>query len=215
MSRALVLSLGLVTAAASAPISGCQPVQRPDGGEGPIAVGATAPALTATDHRGETVDLAALRGQPVLVYFYPKDGTPGCTKEACAIRDVWGYFVVAGVAVIGVSTDDAASHAAFAEEHELPFALVSDPELVWAKAFGVTSSFKILHRTSFLLDEAGRVDKIYLDVDPGVHAEEVLADVKALYRKDPGAADVAEAVGDAPAGAEGADAPAEAPKSAS
>jgi len=214
MSRALVLSLGLVTAAASALAGACQPVQRPDGGEGPLAIGAMAPSLTETDHRGETVDLAALRGQPVLVYFYPKDGTPGCTKEACAIRDVWGYYVVAGVAVIGVSTDDAASHAAFAEEHKLPFALVSDPELVWAKAFGVTSSFRILHRTSFLIDEEGRVDKIYLDVDPGVHAEEVLADVKALYRKDRGAGASAVGGAAAPQG-EGADTPDEAAKGAS
>jgi peroxiredoxin Q/BCP len=213
MSRAFLLSLGLVTAAATAGAGACQPVQRPDGGEGPLAVGAMAPALTAKDHRGETVDLAALRGQPVLVYFYPKDGTPGCTKEACAIRDVWGYYVVAGVAVIGVSTDDDASHAAFAEEHKLPFALVSDPELVWAKAFGVTSSFKILHRTSFLLDEQGRIDKIYLDVDPGVHADEVLADVKALYRKDGGAGATVEGDGGGLGG--GADTPAQAVPGAS
>jgi len=169
-----------VTAAASSLAVGCQPVQRPDGGEGPLAVGAQAPTLTAKDHRGETIELAALRGHPVLVYFYPKDGTPGCTKEACALRDVWGHFLVAGVTVVGVSSDDVASHAEFAKEHELPFSLIADTDLTWTKAFGVESSFKIVHRTSYLIDAEGKVAKIYLDVDPGVHAETVLEDIKAL-----------------------------------
>ncbi len=184
MSRALLLSSALSFAAASSALAlGCQPVQRPNGGQGPLAVGAQAPALSATDHKGNTIDLGALRGDPVLVYFYPKDGTPGCTIEACALRDVWGYFLVAGVTVLGVSSDDQESHVKFAEEHELPFSLISDPELVWAKAFGVEASFKIIHRTSYLIDRDGRIAKVYLDVDPGVHADEVLADIKALGKK--------------------------------
>lgn len=184
MLRALFLSLGLSLTAASFAISlGCQPVQRPDGGQGPLAVGAEAPVLSATDHLGQSIDLAALRGGPVLVYFYPKDGTPGCTKEACALRDVWGHFVVAGVTVLGVSSDDKESHVKFAEEHELPFSLISDPDLVWAKAFGVEASFKVIHRTSYLLGSDGKIAQIYLDVDPGVHADEVLADIKALGKK--------------------------------
>ncbi|MCA9635141.1 MAG: peroxiredoxin [Myxococcales bacterium] len=180
MSRALLLSLGLVAAAALPTLIACQPVQRPDGGQGPIAVGAPAPALTATDHRGQTIDLAALRGQPVLVYFYPKDGTPGCTKEACAIRDAWERFGAAGVVVLGVSSDEASAHVAFADEHKLPFSLIADTDLTWAKAFGVEVSFKIIHRSSFLIDREGKIAKVYIDVDPGVHAEEVLADVAKL-----------------------------------
>jgi peroxiredoxin Q/BCP len=184
MSRVLAatLRLGLAAAVVGAlPLAAaCQPVQRPDGGQGPIAVGSTAPAVSATDHQGQTIDLAALRGKPVLVYFYPKDGTPGCTKEACAIRDIWSRFEEAGVIVLGVSSDDSNSHADFAEEHKLPFSLIADTDLTWAKAFGVESSFKVIHRTSFLIDSEGKVAKIYLDVDPGVHAEEVLADVAAL-----------------------------------
>ncbi|MCA9660343.1 MAG: peroxiredoxin [Myxococcales bacterium] len=182
MSRVLAatLRLGLAAAVALPLAAACQPVQRPDGGQGPIAVGATAPAVSATDHNGQTIDLAALRGKPVLVYFYPKDGTPGCTKEACAIRDIWSRFEAAGVVVLGVSSDDANSHADFAKEHSLPFSLIADTDLTWAKAFGVESSFKVIHRTSFLIDSEGKVAKIYVDVDPGVHAEEVLADVASL-----------------------------------
>lgn len=180
MSRALLLSLGLAAATALPALAACQPVQRPDGGQGPIAVGAPAPALTAVDHRGETIALAALQGKPVLVYFYPKDGTPGCTKEACAIRDVWDRFAAAGVVVLGVSSDDPSSHVKFAEEHKLPFSLISDAELTWARAFGVEVSFKIIHRTSFLIDAGGEIANIYVDVDPGVHADQVLADVGKL-----------------------------------
>ncbi len=178
MSRLLALLLAL---AAPLPLAlACRPVVRPDGGHGHLAIGDPAPSLRALDHRGKDIDLAALRGAPVLVYFYPKDGTPGCTREACAFRDVWDRYTAAGVVVLGVSSDDAEAHRAFAEEHKLPFALISDPDLTWARAFGVDSTLSIIHRTSFLLDREGKVARVYPSVDPGVHAREVLDDVARL-----------------------------------
>ena len=98
--------------------------------------GAQAPALVATAHDGTVVDLSNL-AKPTVVYFYPKDGTTGCTKEACALRDVWSKYEAAGVMVIGVSADSIESHAAFAAEHALPFPLVADKDGTWAKALGV------------------------------------------------------------------------------
>jgi peroxiredoxin Q/BCP len=111
------------------------------------------------------VDLGAQQGHPLVVFFYPKDGTPGCTKEACAFRDVWKRYEAAKVGVIGVSADDAASHRKFAEE--------------WARAFGVNSTFGMYSRVTFLIDAEGKVSKVYPDVDPGVHAERVLTDAQA------------------------------------
>lgn len=142
--------------------------------------GAPAPALSSNDHTGEPIALQEMRGQPVLVYFYPKDGTPGCTAEACAIRDTWDQFTAARVIVIGVSGDDAESHRAFAEQNDLPFALVADTDLSWASAFGVGTLGGFTERVSFLIDAEGRVAKVYPGVDPAVHAEQVLADVAAL-----------------------------------
>ncbi|RYE87040.1 MAG: peroxiredoxin, partial [Myxococcales bacterium] len=110
-----------------------------------------------------------------VVYFYPKDGTPGCTKEACAFRDVWGKYQAAGVRVLGVSEDDQASHKKFADEHRLPFSLVAD-DGSWARAFGVSTTLGMPSRVTFLIDAGGKVARVYPDVDPGVHAERVLGD---------------------------------------
>ena len=142
--------------------------------------GAKAPALAATAHDGTTVDLTKPDGKPTLVYFYPKDGTPGCTKEACAFRDVWARYEASGVRVIGVSSDDTASHREFADEYELPFPLVSDEDLAWANAFGVDTTLGMHHRDSFLIAPDGTIAKVYRGVDPGVHADEVLRDAAAL-----------------------------------
>ena len=144
-----------------------------------LSVGDPTPKLTATAHDGTTIDLSAL-DEPTVVYFYPKDGTPGCTKEACAFRDVWTEYQDAGVGVIGVSTDDLDSHREFAAEHELPFPLVADPELAWAKSFGVNARAGFVERVSFLLAPDGTIAKIYPGVDPGVHAREVLDDAADL-----------------------------------
>lgn len=145
-----------------------------------IAEGAPAPALRRVAHDGTEIDLAKLEGKPTLVYFYPKDSTPGCTKEACAFRDVWQRYEEAGVVVVGVSSDSDESHRAFAEEHRLPFPLIADEDHVWAEAFGVDTTLGMTSRDSFLIGPDGKVAKVYRGVDPGVHAEEVLAHAKAL-----------------------------------
>ncbi|MDH5671970.1 MAG: peroxiredoxin [Myxococcales bacterium] len=159
---------------------GCGAVQRPDGGEGLLPKGSEVPELSAADQQGRPVALRGLQGQPVVVYFYPKDGTPGCTEEACAFRDAWTRYERAGVRVIGVSADDAAAHREFSQEHGLPFSLIADPEHVWSRAFGVGTFLGMTSRVSFLIGRDGRVAKVYADVDPGVHADEILKDVAQL-----------------------------------
>ncbi len=175
--RGAVLALTLASAAS---LAGCGGARRPDGGEGLLPVGSAAPDLAAPDQRGETHRLAAERGHPVVVYFYPKDATPGCTKEACAFRDAWTKYQAAGVQVLGVSSDDQKSHEAFAKEQSLPFPILADPDHRWAGAFGVPLKLGMTARVSFLLDKEGKVAKVYPEVDPGVHAERVLADAQAL-----------------------------------
>jgi thioredoxin-dependent peroxiredoxin len=157
---------------------GCSSTQRPDGGKGLLTTEATVPDLEAPDHRGTEV---ALRdGRPSLVFFYPKNNTPGCTREACAFRDVWQKFEAAGVRVIGVSSDSAESHRNFAQKHGLPFSLIADQERRWATNFGVGQIFGMSKRVSFLIGPNGRVRKVYPDIDPGLHANEVLSDARAL-----------------------------------
>src|SRR4051812_27312437 len=102
-------------------LSACGASSRPDGGSGMLAAGAPAPALSAVDQNGKPHTLADEKGHAVIVYFYPKDATPGCTKEACAFRDAWDRFQKAGVQVFGVSADDEKSHAEFAKDQKLPF----------------------------------------------------------------------------------------------
>lgn len=125
------------------------------------------------------------RGQWLLVYFYPKDNTPGCTKEACAIRDAWGDFQKSGIAVLGVSPQDIKSHQKFSEKYQLPFPLLVDEEHKMADMFGVWREKKFMGRTfmgvermSFLIDPKGKVIKIYEKVKPEEHADEILADVQ-------------------------------------
>ncbi len=144
-----------------------------------LAVGAPAPALRQRAHDGTEIDLSS-GGTPTLVYFYPRDGTPGCTKEACAFRDVWKRYEEAGVRIVGVSSDSDESHREFAKEHALPFPLVADEDHTWANAFGVDTTLGMTGRDSFLIGADGKVAKVYRGVDPGVHADEVLADAKAL-----------------------------------
>jgi peroxiredoxin Q/BCP len=176
--RRVLVALGTVVAAMV--FAACSSVQRPDGGKGLLEVGAAAPTLAAVDHEDREVSLEASRGSPIVVYFYPKDGTPGCTEEACAFRDAWDRFVSAGVLVIGVSTDSRESHEKFATEHELPFSLVADEKREWSAAFGVESFMGMNRRVSFLIAPDGRIAKVYPDVDPAQHATEVLADAAAL-----------------------------------
>lgn len=160
-----------------APAAPPSPATPPAGGA-EVAVGQPAPDFTGTDQAGKQVHLAALKGKPVVVYFYPKDETPGCTKEACAFRDAWNDLAKKGVVLIGISADTAQSHKAFAEHHKLPFTLVSDPKGEIAAKFGVPFENGYDKRQSFVIGADGNVKKIYRQVDVSHHAAEISADVQ-------------------------------------
>jgi peroxiredoxin Q/BCP len=166
---ALVLSLTFT-------LAGCSAATRPDGGNGLLSAGSPAPDVSAVDQTGKTQRITAERGHPLVVYFYPKDGTPGCTKEACAFRDTWERYQKAGVQVFGVSADDQKSHETFAKEQHLPFPIVADPGHAWSAAFGVPTKLGMDSRVSFLIDASGKVAKVYPHVDPAIHADDVLKD---------------------------------------
>ncbi|WP_437685371.1 peroxiredoxin [Sorangium sp. So ce176] len=159
---------------------GCGAAERPDGGQGLLPIGAPAPDVFAADQHGAIQRLSDQRGRAVVVYFYPKDGTPGCTEEACAFRDAWDRFKQANVQVLGVSSDTRESHEAFATEHRLPFPILVDTDHTWATAFGVPMRLGTVARVTFLIDPDGKIAKVYPDVDPGVHAEDVLKDAAQL-----------------------------------
>ena len=144
---------------------------------GDLAVGKPPPDFTAKDQAGKELKLSALKGKPVVVYFYPKDETPGCTKEACAFRNAWKDIDKKGVVLIGISLDSADSHKAFAKHHQLPFHLVSDESGTIAKSFGVPNSGGYLGRQSFVVGTDGNLKKIYREVDVTKHASEILVDV--------------------------------------
>ena len=142
-----------------------------------LEVGKPAPDFTAKAHDGTDLHLAALKGKPVVVYFYPKDETPGCTKEACSFRDAWTQLGKKNAVLIGISADDDASHKKFAEHYKLPFHLVSDPDGAIAKSFGVPFSMGFAKRQTFVIGADGNVKKIYRTVDVTKHAAEIGADL--------------------------------------
>ena len=121
-----------------------------------------------------------LRGQKAVLYFYPKDDTPGCTKEACAFRDRMGDYERAGIRVYGVSLDSPDSHRRFREKHNLNFPLLTDEGGEAAKALGVLSDRGVANRVTFLLDPTGQIAKVYPDVSPETHADEILEEAKTL-----------------------------------
>ncbi|NUP09643.1 MAG: peroxiredoxin [Polyangiaceae bacterium] len=139
-----------------------------------LKVGDAAPSVTLKLHDGRSIDLASLKGKFVLVYFYPKDDTPGCTIEARGIKEEWEKFQAAGIEVFGVSTQDAASHQSFIDKYELPFPLVTDGVEV-AEAFGVPMKNGLTERQSFLIGKDGKVIAVWTKVDPSQHADEVLS----------------------------------------
>lgn len=142
----------------------------------PLAVGDAAPDATLLLHDGTTVTLASLRGSRVLVYFYPKDDTPGCTVEAQGLRDRHADLAAAGIKVFGVSVQGADSHKAFIDKHALPFPLVADTDAKVATAFRVPLIGPgLTKRQSFLIGKDGRLEAVWLDVDPSTHAADVLA----------------------------------------
>ncbi|MBU0750181.1 thioredoxin-dependent thiol peroxidase [Patescibacteria group bacterium] len=152
-----------------------------------IELGCNAPDFTLQDQEGEVHTLSAYQGKYVLLYFYPKDDTPGCTKEACAIRDVFPDFKKVNAVVFGISADTVASHKKFAEKYTLPFTLLADPEKKAVNAYGVWGLKKFMgreyegvFRSSFLISPEGKIVKIYENVKPEVHAAEVLEDIRAL-----------------------------------
>lgn len=146
-----------------------------------------APTFCLNDQEGKQHCLSHYKGKWVLLYFYPKDDTPGCTKEACMIRDSWDAFEKHNAVVLGVSRDSEKSHKRFQEKYDLPFPLLSDKEGevvmeygVWKEKSMFGKKYMGISRESFLIDPEGNIAKHYEKVTPAVHAEEVLADLKEL-----------------------------------
>jgi peroxiredoxin Q/BCP len=171
----MLCRLILVAAVAIATAACHWTARRADGSEGLLAAGAQAPEVEGFDASGTSTRLSSLRGQPAVVYFYPKDGTPGCTKEACAFRDAWDKYQRAHVAVMGVSSQSRESHAEFQKEHHLPFPLVPDEGGSAQRAYGVSKGLFGYARVTFLVDASGKIARVWPDVDPAIHADEVLA----------------------------------------
>jgi peroxiredoxin Q/BCP len=143
--------------------------------------GTVAPDFTVKDENGETVRLKELRGQKVVLYFYPKDDTPGCTKEACSFRDAFAEYKKRKIKVLGVSLDSEASHKKFATKYKLPFTLLADTDHAISDAYGVYGQKKFMgrsymgvNRMTFLIDEKGKIKKVFEKVKPEDHASEVL-----------------------------------------
>lgn len=157
--------------------AGCAKMQRPDGGVGLLPVGSRAPDFNAASADGKNVSLASVHG-PRVVYFYPKDETPGCTKEACAFRDAWERYRKAGATIFGVSRDSEESHRQFREHHNLPFPLASDENGEIQKSYGVPSRLGMAARVTFVVDSKGIIQHVFEHVDPAVHADEVLAVIR-------------------------------------
>ena len=150
-----------------------------------LEVGMKAPDFTLLDKRGNSVSLSDFLGKKVVLYFYPKDSTPGCTRQACAFAQNHSNFEDKNVVVIGVSKDSVASHLKFAEKYELPFVLLSDPELHAIQAYGVWQEKKLygkvsmgVVRSTYLIDEQGVIEKVMPKVKPDTNAAEILAYLK-------------------------------------
>jgi len=150
-----------------------------------LEVGTRAPAFTLTDKDGREVSLSDFRGKRVVLYFYPRDNTPGCTRQACAFADRFGDFQALDVAVIGISKDSAASHQRFAEKHGLPFLLLSDPDHTVIEAYGAWQEKKNygkvsmgVVRSTYVIDGEGVIEKVMPKVKPDTNAAEVLAYLK-------------------------------------
>ena len=147
-----------------------------------VSEGEPAPDFTAVTDAGERVSLSDFRGRPVVLYFYPRDDTPGCTVQACGIRDAYADLERAGAVVLGVSPDDEASHVKFRDKYGLPFALLADPEHEIAERYGTWAEKRYrgrtywgVNRTTFLVAVDGTIAKVMHDVEPDTHAGDVLA----------------------------------------
>jgi len=155
-----------------------------------IQLGLEAPIFDLKDQYGVSHSIQQYKGKWILIYFYPKDDTPGCTKEACGMRDNFADFEDNDVVVLGISKDSVESHKKFAEKFELPFTLLADVDLLAAKAFDVWAEKSFLgitsfgvQRTSFLINPDGKIKKIYEKVKPAAHAVEILQDIEMLKKE--------------------------------
>ncbi|MEK9951170.1 MAG: peroxiredoxin [Curvibacter sp.] len=149
----------------------------------PLEPGQAAPDFELPDQDGKKRRLADWRGQWLVLYFYPKNDTPGCTTEACNFRDDWLILQELGAAVVGVSVDSSASHAAFAQKYKLPFPLLADAQGEVATRYGALSDwllFKFAKRQTFIIDPQGRLARIYRSVDSDKHSAEIVADLRQL-----------------------------------
>ena len=145
--------------------------------------GSKAPIFKAVDQNGKTISLADFKGKKVILYFYPKDDTPGCTTEACHFRDDFKLLENLGAQVIGMSIDDSFSHKKFAEKYNLPFPLLSDASGEVASLYGALNNFlviKLAKRYTYLINPQGKIAKIYLSVDTSKHSQEIIEDLKKL-----------------------------------
>ncbi len=144
-----------------------------------LSIGTKAPDFTARDQNNKIVALSKFRGKHVILYFYPKDDTPGCTKEACGFRDSYEQFKKKGVVVLGVSTDSIESHAAFAKKYKLSFPLVADPDKKIAKAYDVLGFIGgflgTASRITYVIDKEGVIEEVFTSVNPAEHADDLLA----------------------------------------
>jgi len=149
-----------------------------------LEIGQKAPDFTLRDKNGKDVSLSDFIGKKVVLYFYPKDNTPGCTRQACAFSGLYSEFQKRGIEVIGISKDSTTSHARFAEKHNLNFVLLSDPELEAIQAYGVWQEKKLygkvsmgVVRTTFIIDEKGVIEKVMPKVKPDTNAADILAEL--------------------------------------
>ena len=149
-----------------------------------LEIGMKAPDFTLKDKNGNDFTLSSLLGKKIVLYFYPKDNTPGCTRQACAFAGAYKQFEAKGVEVVGISKDSVASHIKFAEKYDLPFILLSDPDRVAIEAYGVWQEKKMcgkvsmgVVRTTFIIDENGNVEKIMPKVKPDTNAADILAEL--------------------------------------
>lgn len=156
-----------------------------------LEVGAKAPDFTTLDQNGNKISLADFKGKKVIIYFYPKDNTPGCTKEACAFRDHFPRFRALNVEILGVSIDAEQSHKAFAQKYGLPFKLLADPDKRLVTAYGVWGEKTLYgkkhmgtNRVTYVIDESGSIAAVFPKVKPATHAEDVLAVLQKLRKLD-------------------------------
>lgn len=151
-----------------------------------LKIGDDAPTFTLPDSQGNQVNLTDYKGKWLVLYFYPKDDTPGCTTEACHFRDDFKFLESLGAKVVGVSIDDSFSHKKFAEKYNLPFPLLSDSSGEVASRYGALNNFlviKLAKRYTYLINPQGKIAKIYLSIDTSKHSQEIIEDLKTLKQQ--------------------------------